>query len=105
VGDFLADVYELVEAGGGKAHVHGRLLTVDGFSLSPVEAAATASGADPTLNVSLVATTYLTPAEQGLVAGATPGAPAPTTPAPATATPTAETATATTDTTVTPTTP
>jgi Tfp pilus assembly protein PilO len=108
VADFLADVDELVEAGGSKAHVHGRLLTVDGFSLAPVEDSADATagiGPDPTLDVTLAVTTYLTPAEQGLVAGATPGAPAPTTPAPATATPASETTTATTDTTTTSTTP
>jgi hypothetical protein len=103
--DFLADLDELVEAGGIEAHVHGRLLTVDGFSLSPVESAAGSSAADPALNVTLAVTTYLTPAEQGLVAGATPGAPAPTTPAPATTTPASETTTATTETTTTAPTP
>ena len=98
VADFLADLDELVEVGGSTARVHGRLLTVDGFSLAPVEDASGASPTDPVLNVSLAVTTYLTPAEQGLVAGATPGAPAPTTPA---ATPASATTTATTDTTAT----
>jgi Tfp pilus assembly protein PilO len=105
VADFLADLDALVKASGTKAQVHGRLLTVDGFSLSPIQDATGGAGADPTLSVSLAVTTYLTPADQGLVAGATPGAPAPTTPAPATATPAAETTTATTDTATTSTTP
>jgi Tfp pilus assembly protein PilO len=101
VADFLADLDELVDAGGSKAQVRGRLLTVDGFSLAPVENAAGGSTTDPTLNVTLAVTTYLTPAEQGLVAGATPGGPAPTTPVPATTTPSPEATTATTDTTTT----
>jgi len=104
VADFLADVDDLVDAGGSEAHVRGRLLTVDGFSLAPVEDTAGGSPTDPVLNVSLAVTTYVTPAEQGLVAGATPGAPAPTTPAPATTTPASGT-TASTDTTTTTTAP
>jgi Tfp pilus assembly protein PilO len=105
VADFLADLDELVDAGSTEAHVHGRLLTVDGFSLAPVEDTAGGSPTDPVLNVSLAVTTYVTPAEQGLVAGATPGAPAPTTPAPATTTPATEATTASTATTTTTTTP
>jgi len=105
VADFLADLDALVDASGTTAHVHGRLITVDAFSLSPVENATAASGADPVLNVSLAVTTYLTPAEQGLVASATPGAPAPTTPAPATTTPASGTTAATTETTTTAPTP
>jgi Pilus assembly protein, PilO len=104
VADFLADLDDLVEAGGSEAHVHGRLLTVDGFSLIPLEDAAGESPTDPVLNVSLAVTTYLTPAEQGLVAGATPGAPAPTMPSPAT-TPASGTTTAATDTATTATAP
>ena len=102
IADFLADLDDLVDAGGDKARVHGRLLTVDAFTMSPVEEATAGSGSNPTLSVSLSVTTYLTPAEQGLVAGATPGAPAPTTPAPATATPASTTTTATTTTATTP---
>ena len=40
-------------------------------------------GSDPTLTVDLTVTSYLTPSDQGLTAGASPGAPAP----PPTATP------------------
>jgi Tfp pilus assembly protein PilO len=105
VADFLADLDELVASRKGVTRVSGRLLTVDGFALTPVEDEAGGSGSDPTLSVSLAVTTYLTPGEQGLVAGATPGAPAPTTPAPAPTTPTSDTATATTDTATNPTTP
>ena len=96
VADFLAGLDELVEARGGNARVQGRLLTVDGFALAPVDDTTGSSGADPKLTVSLTVTTYLTPAEQGLVAGATPGAPAPTTPAPVSGTTTTPTDTTTT---------
>ena len=84
VADFLDDLDDMVHVADAGLGVKGRLLTVDGFSLTPVDdqvATGKGAAADPQLSVSLAATTYLTPAEQGLVAGATPAAPAPTTPA------------------------
>ncbi len=69
--DFLARLDRFTEIDGTKVTVRGRLLTVDGFSL-----AASAKGF-PNMTASISATSYLLPAEQGLLAGAnslTPGA-------------------------------
>ena len=89
--DFLAGVDRLVHSRNGRDVVDGRLVTIDGFGLT----------GDPeegfeTLTASLAVTTFVTPADQGLTAGATsagppaeipaPGAPTPastTTPSPA----------------------
>lgn len=57
----------------------GRLVTIDGFVLK-----GGGPGSTPTLETTLAVTTYITPAEQGLTGGATPGGPslaATTTPA------------------------
>jgi hypothetical protein len=84
VADFLDGVDGLVRTSTDDVSVDGRLLTVDGFSLTTeTDAGQTIGSFDPTptLNVSLATTTYVTPAEQGLTAGAEPTAPAPTTPA------------------------
>lgn len=84
VADFLDGLDDMVHVSDTDLGVKGRLLTIDGFSLTPIgDATEVGKGAasDPGLSVSLAATTYLTPAEQGLVAGATSGAPAATTPA------------------------
>jgi Tfp pilus assembly protein PilO len=76
--DSLIDVRD----GGAMVAADGRLMTVDGFSLSladtttPSGPAPTSDGAPP-LQVSLAVTTYVTPSDQGLTAGATPGGPAP----------------------------
>jgi hypothetical protein len=96
IADFLQSLDDLVHTRHGRVSVAGRLLTVDGFSLS----GDTAKGF-PTLEADLSVTTFLTPADQGITAGATPTAPAPATPAPA-ATP-ASGATPTSSTTPTPT--
>ena len=64
----------------GEVDVNGRLLTVDGFALAPEQSAAGASlSATPTLTADLSVTTYLTPADQGITAGATLSGPAPAT--------------------------
>ena len=90
IADFFASLDSLVHYDEGDVGVRGRLLTVNGFSLTPVEE--TGGGSDPVLTANLSVTTYLTPAEQGAVAGSTPAAPAPTTPpATATTTPTSST--------------
>jgi hypothetical protein len=51
---------------------HGRLMTVDGFSMSadPVKGF-------PSVATQIAVTTYMVPPEQGLAAGATPAGPAP----------------------------
>jgi Tfp pilus assembly protein PilO len=76
------DVANFLKGVDGLVHVHGtseidadgRLLTVSGFVLEP---APNSKPDDPELNVTLAVTSYVTPAEQGLTAGATPGGPAP----------------------------
>ena len=88
VADFIADVNELIDTEQAKVGVSGRLVTIDGFSMTP------RTGGAPALDVSFVVTTYVTPPEQGVTAGATATEPAPVTPAPegeAEAAPAAET--------------
>jgi hypothetical protein len=81
IADFLKVVDGLVHTRGAQVAVHGRLMTVDAFSLEPVESE-TSSSPIPTLTASLVVTTYLTPADQGITAGATPSGPPPATSTP-----------------------
>ena len=69
--DFLARLDRFTEIDGTKVTVRGRLLTVDGFSL------AASSKGFPNMTASISATSYLLPAEQGLMAGSnalSPGA-------------------------------
>ena len=94
IANFLESLDEMVHMPHGEVDVTGRLLTVDGFALAPEESAAGASlSAIPTLTANLSVTTYLTPADQGITAGATLGGPAPATSAPVTPTPTSSTTT------------
>jgi Tfp pilus assembly protein PilO len=76
IAKFIGKVDNLVESGRAKMTVDGRLLTINGFSLSP--GSQTGGGADE-LQASFSVTTYLTPPGQGVTAGATPSAPAETT--------------------------
>jgi Tfp pilus assembly protein PilO len=80
--DFLAGVDRLVHSRHGRDVVDGRLVTIDGFGLA----------GDPedgfkTLTASLAVTTFVTPADQGLTAGATPAGPPAEVPAPGAPTP------------------
>ncbi len=84
VADFMKSVDGMVGMKHGLVDVSGRLLTVDGFSLTPVQSDSSNPTPTPTLTAELHVTSYLTPADQGLTAGATPGGPAPATPATAT---------------------
>jgi Tfp pilus assembly protein PilO len=94
IANFLESLDEMVHMPHGEVDVTGRLLTVDGFALAPEKSAAGASlSAIPTLTASLSVTTYLTPADQGITAGATLSGPAPATSAPATPTPASSTTT------------
>jgi Tfp pilus assembly protein PilO len=68
---FIGKVDDLVASGKAKMLVDGRLLTINGFSLTSVEAE---GGGE--LQASFSVTTYLTPPGQGVTAGATPIAPA-----------------------------
>ncbi len=82
IADFLEGLDGLVKSNKGGAGVSGRLLTIDGFSLTPLESEPDAPPSDdPPLAASLAVTTYLAPPVDGLTAGATPTAPAGTAPA------------------------
>ena len=91
IADFMKRLNRLVRPGHGTVDVSGRLVTVDAFTLAPAAAESQGLSLEPTLTAALSVTTYLTPADQGLTAGAAPSGPAPSSPAPdgTTATPTA----------------
>lgn len=93
IADFFGrvDGMVVIEESGDSVKVDGRLLTIDGFALEAGPAGF------PSLVANVQASSYLTPADQGVTAGASPTAPAaaaPTDPA-ATATPAPATATVT----------
>jgi Tfp pilus assembly protein PilO len=74
VADFLQGLDGLIHTrGNSQVAADGRLLTIDAFSLSDPQG----TGPNPKLNVAISVTSYVTPASQGLTAGATPGGPAP----------------------------
>lgn len=86
VADFIEGLDGQIQTKNATTGVSGRLMTVDGFSLTPLDTGPNeAPSKDPTLAASLAVTTYLTPSEEGLTAGATPVAPATPTPTPASA--------------------
>lgn len=74
IADFLAGVDALVKTTKSAPVSDGRLITVDGFELA-ADGTDTSNALDATLTV----TTYVAPADQGLMGGATPAAPAPAT--------------------------
>lgn len=82
IADFLESLDRLVHARHAAIDVHGRLLTVDGFALKPSDSASQTGAVSPipTLTADLSVTTYLTPGDQGLTAGASPGEPLAATP-------------------------
>ncbi len=90
---FLRNVQKFIRVNGDRVDVRGRLLAIDGISLS--------AGRDgfPKVKASIGATAYLLPAEQGALGGATPqgpaGAPAGAAPASGGSAPPTTTATAT----------
>lgn len=73
--NFLAKLRGFTSAGGKNVDVRGRLLTVDGISVTEF----------PKLKVNIHATAYLLPDTQGLLAGATPAGPATSTATPVSA--------------------
>ncbi|MDX6584242.1 MAG: hypothetical protein QOI10_3426 [Solirubrobacterales bacterium] len=79
IADFFGRVDDMVNTHGEAVSVDGRLLTIDGFDLTAGPAGF------PQLTADVTATSYLTPVDQGITAGATPTGPAPATAAPATA--------------------
>jgi hypothetical protein len=88
VASFLDRLDSLVHSRSSQVAVEGRLLTIDGFTLSPDPVKGF-----PALSASLAITTYVTPASQGLTAGATPTGPAPATAPSVSPVPTAATTT------------
>jgi hypothetical protein len=80
VADFLGDVDATVTTRSGQPVVHGRLLTVDGFSLIGDQLTGF-----PNVEANFAMTTYIVPPGEGITGGATPAGPAPvgaTTPTP-----------------------
>ena len=68
---FLRNVDAFTRVRGEQVSVSGRLLSIDGFSLT-----ASRTGF-PKVKATLAATAYLLPADEGLTAGATPAGPTP----------------------------
>jgi hypothetical protein len=98
IADFMKKLNGLVHLkNAGAIDVTGRLVTVDAFTLAPVQSEGQGITPVPTLTADLSVTTYLAPADLGLTGGATP-----TGPAPATATPASTTGTASGETTASP---
>jgi Tfp pilus assembly protein PilO len=76
--NFIRKVDSLVKPGADGVEVDGRLITIGGFSLtSGAEGGEDSGSGSSDLAVTLTATTYLSPPNQGVTAGATPTAPAP----------------------------
>jgi len=92
VAEFLKDIDELVHPRGSQVvSADGRLLTINGFSLTLPEPP-TGPPTNPRLKVNLTVTSYNTPSDEGLTVGASPTGPAaplapPTQPASATVSP------------------
>lgn len=78
IADFIKEIDSLVDTGSNKVTVDGRLVTIDGFKL-----VAHPDRHFPALQATFSVSTYLTPPDQGVTAGATPSAPAPETATPA----------------------
>ena len=72
VADFLSDVDGTVTTKTGEPVVHGRLMTIDGFSLT-----ADKFSGFPNVEANFSVTTYIVPPGQGISGGATPAGPAP----------------------------
>jgi len=70
IADFLASLDKMVDPGRVNPGVNGRLVTVDGFALTPDP-----EKGFPHLAADLHVTTYVAPADQGLTGGATPTTP------------------------------
>lgn len=80
IATFIHGLDNLVKTTNSKVSVDGRLITVNSFSLEAGDQGF------PELKASFSVTTYLTPPEQGLTAGATPEGPATATGTPTSAT-------------------
>ncbi|MGH2881940.1 MAG: hypothetical protein ACRDPA_04445, partial [Solirubrobacteraceae bacterium] len=67
---FFNRLQNFVSARGSTLLISGRLMTINGINLAP------ASGGFPQITASISATTYIVPATQGALGGATPAGPA-----------------------------
>lgn len=76
VADFIEGIDSLVETKGSHVAVDGRLMTLDGFALSP-----DSDLGFPHLQATFSVTTYLVPPSQGITAGASPAGPGSAVPA------------------------
>lgn len=76
IADFIAGLDSLVKTSDEKVTVDGRLVTIDSFLLE-----ADQERGFPALQATFTLTTYLTPPDLGVTAGASPSAPAAATPA------------------------
>jgi Tfp pilus assembly protein PilO len=81
IADFINGLDSLVKTENENVDVTGRLITVDGFNLKAEQ-----EQGFPFLEGEFTVTTYLTPPESGVTAGATPTAPAPAEATPASTT-------------------
>jgi Tfp pilus assembly protein PilO len=81
IADFFNGLDDLVKTNNEGALANGRLITINGFSLTE-----DSEGEFPALEATFSITTYLTPPEQGLTAGASPEGPEAVTSVPASAT-------------------
>jgi Tfp pilus assembly protein PilO len=75
IADFLEGLDRQVRTKAGRVIPDGRLVTIDGFELKPENEASSSVLLAAALNV----TTYVTPPDQGVTAGATSAGPAPET--------------------------
>ena len=88
IADFIKGIDSMVKSHNEGVAVDGRLVTLNGFSLSSSESGEpgeSGSGGD-SLTASFSVTTYLTPPDQGVTAGASPVGPEEATATPASAT-------------------
>jgi Tfp pilus assembly protein PilO len=84
IASYLKDVDDLVLPHGTQVvAANGRLLTINGFSISLPDTP-TGPPTNPNLQVDLAVTSYVTPSDEGLTAGASPTGPAPSLSAPQT---------------------
>jgi hypothetical protein len=83
IADFMKHLNGMVGLRHDAVDVNGRLITVDAFTLAPVQTETQGLSPVPTLTADLAVTTYLTPADQGILAGASPSGPVPATTTPA----------------------
>jgi len=74
VADFIHGLDSLVESNNEEVEVTGRLITINGFTLTE-----DSNKKFPALTASFKVTTFLVPPEQGVTAGATPTSPEPST--------------------------